>query len=658
MKTRKNKKGISLIVLVITIIVMIILAAAIIISISNSGIVNRANEAVNETNEAQLKQLVTLAWSEAFLKETTEVKNDAYYLKEVANYLKDNGVTDAVLQKYEIVATVNGATLTSKVNEYGFYYDRIYIGEEMMSGVATRFGYVLHEDGSAEYYQEINGAMLCVRAYSANTAIYSKGQAKLGNLEATVSNDGNAFVANGVTANVSEIEQKEIQYGYEYEATVAGETWVVAVDSQNNMTLYKTTASDEKEEETVQITGHGHYIQNSSGTKKAYVSFDGKNIAVEYNGEMRLYTLTSRKQIVHKGIIPEGATYYVGVEGTSGDYTTATATYVAGDPFPETVNVGDIYVYGDYEYRYKMGFVFICWGELEDATGWGVFLAKDRTKTEYEPVLTEINGNPITTMAYTYVNCTNLVVAPKIPNTVTMMSRAFGGCTALTTAPTLPENLQIMYEIFMDCSSLNTYVGSTETAGYLTKYVIPTSVTKLSYAFDDCTSIIATPNWSNLSLVADMGSVCRGCTALTTVTAIPSGVTDLGQAFYGCKSLKAAPSLTKATKLETLWNTFYGCEAMTSAPSTIPSTVKNMEGTFEGCAALTKAPTIPSSVTDIDFTFSGCVNLTGTVTINCTPTSYSGTFYKTVKSIRLAGTCPSNIKELLTYDGTGYNITY
>ena len=38
------------------IIVMIILAAAIIISINNSGIVNRANEAVEKSNEAELKK--------------------------------------------------------------------------------------------------------------------------------------------------------------------------------------------------------------------------------------------------------------------------------------------------------------------------------------------------------------------------------------------------------------------------------------------------------------------------------------------------------------------------------------------------------------------------------------------------------------------------
>ena len=55
---RKNKSGISLIVLVITIIVMIILAAAIILSLSNSGIIGKANKAKTDSDTANLKEYV------------------------------------------------------------------------------------------------------------------------------------------------------------------------------------------------------------------------------------------------------------------------------------------------------------------------------------------------------------------------------------------------------------------------------------------------------------------------------------------------------------------------------------------------------------------------------------------------------------------------
>ena len=55
----QKNKGISLIVLVITIIVMIILAGSIIITLSNSGIINKANEAVDLTNDKQMQEYIT-----------------------------------------------------------------------------------------------------------------------------------------------------------------------------------------------------------------------------------------------------------------------------------------------------------------------------------------------------------------------------------------------------------------------------------------------------------------------------------------------------------------------------------------------------------------------------------------------------------------------
>jgi len=60
----KNKRGISLIVLVITIIVMIILASAIILSLRSSGIIGRANEAKTKSDIANAKEVIALAYAE------------------------------------------------------------------------------------------------------------------------------------------------------------------------------------------------------------------------------------------------------------------------------------------------------------------------------------------------------------------------------------------------------------------------------------------------------------------------------------------------------------------------------------------------------------------------------------------------------------------
>ena len=100
----KNKKGISLIMLVITIIVMIILAAAVVVTLSNTGIINKADDAVTKTDKSQVTYLATLIWSEEYMggKRGDTLKED------VLDRLKD--YTD----DYNIDVTDKGVTVTDK----------------------------------------------------------------------------------------------------------------------------------------------------------------------------------------------------------------------------------------------------------------------------------------------------------------------------------------------------------------------------------------------------------------------------------------------------------------------------------------------------------------------------------------------------------------
>ena len=68
---KKQKRGISLIVLVITIIVMIILAAAIIISLNNNGIINSANEAISKTDYKAVNTAAQLAYADIIMGKDT-----------------------------------------------------------------------------------------------------------------------------------------------------------------------------------------------------------------------------------------------------------------------------------------------------------------------------------------------------------------------------------------------------------------------------------------------------------------------------------------------------------------------------------------------------------------------------------------------------------
>ena len=104
----QKRTGISLIVLVITIIVMVILAGAIILTLNNSGIIDKATDAVEQTNLATVKQLTQMAWAEAYAGgERTEERLKAA----VDKALSDNKVDTS---KYVIEVTTSGVTVTKK----------------------------------------------------------------------------------------------------------------------------------------------------------------------------------------------------------------------------------------------------------------------------------------------------------------------------------------------------------------------------------------------------------------------------------------------------------------------------------------------------------------------------------------------------------------
>ena len=60
MKNLSKKGGISLVALVITIIVLIILTGAVILSFQDGGIIDRAQQAVTDNNEAVLEEKITM----------------------------------------------------------------------------------------------------------------------------------------------------------------------------------------------------------------------------------------------------------------------------------------------------------------------------------------------------------------------------------------------------------------------------------------------------------------------------------------------------------------------------------------------------------------------------------------------------------------------
>ena len=296
-------------------------------------------------------------------------------------------------------------------------------------------------------------------------------------------------------------------------------------------------------------------------------------------------------------IVPSGCTY-ITADGT---------TIEAGGAMPEPSD-HDQFVTVDYTYTYSL------YGGVAWPAGWGVEV-NDQTKSSYSALLSEINGEPVTSLASSFWGCTNMTTAPAIPSSVTLLECAFQGCSSLTTAPQ-----------------------------------IPSGVTDMGSAFRGCTSLTVAP--SIPSSVTDMESTFYECSSLVTAPVIPAGVTSLRSTFTCCTSLVTAPVIPSG--VTSLYDTFEGCSALTAMPA-IPQTVTTMEFAFYGCTSLTAVTEIPASVTNMAYTFAGCTALTGEVVIQASPSVYGGCFEFTTQPIALTGS-GSNLAELAATSSNG-NVT-
>lgn len=139
----------------------------------------------------------------------------------------------------------------------------------------------------------------------------------------------------------------------------------------------------------------------------------------------------------------------------------------------------------------------------------------------------------VTSMYGTFYNCTNLKVAPELPDTITNMNQTFEGCSGLIKASE-----------------------------------IPTSVTSLNQTFSGCTSLTVAPAIPDG--VTDLYGTFDGCTNLTTASAIPESVNEMGATFQNCTSL------TGTITINATLNYKDGCFKGTVKPIVLKGTSPNL----------------------------------------------------------------------------------
>lgn len=186
--------------------------------------------------------------------------------------------------------------------------------------------------------------------------------------------------------------------------------------------------------------------------------------------------------ITIENIIPNGGIYTI---ASTGEVRVGDGVSV----FPETTETGDIYVYGDYEYRYGYSYYFedyegegswissISGNLFKDGEkiGWGVAV-RDNSKSSYGEILGYINYQPVNSLSFTFYKCKNMATAPEIPDTTVTLYHAFDS-SGVRVAPKIPNSVKYMWCAFRECKSLKTASA------------IPAYVKQLGYCFIGCSSL-------------------------------------------------------------------------------------------------------------------------------------------------------------------------
>lgn len=180
------------------------------------------------------------------------------------------------------------------------------------------------------------------------------------------------------------------------------------------------------------------------------------------------------------------------------------------------------------------------------------------------------NYEKVTSLYSTFKKCTQLKVAPEIPETIKEMFCAFSQ-TGVTKAPIIPKNVE-----------------------------------NLAYCFE-VTPIIEMPDIPEG--VENLTGTFSGCSKLVKITKIPSSVKTLRCLFANCENISDVPEYFRISNgVTNIQQLFYNCKKL-----------KNIKDNF----------VIPSSVDDVRQTFSGCVNLQGEILMDTTPSYFINCFQST-----------------------------
>ena len=347
-----------------------------------------------------------------------------------------------------------------------------------------------------------------------------------------------------------------------------------------------------------QVVDPQNYVLSEGST---IVTFTDEYLAQLKNGEYVVQivsndkTATGTLNIENK--LPLGAKYYTDVP-EDGDYTKG--TLITDIIAPQT---GDVFIYGDYEYRYNMyqetdgtWYPFEDWWYYETIPeGWGMDYIGENNSSPTNPVGL-INGKAVTCAISAFFLHTEVEYAPLLPNSIVNMSYAFCRCENLKYVPNMPSN-----------------------------------ITEMAHCFVDCYKLTESPNLLNCNNLTNIEGA-YWCSGLKILPELPNSVVEASSVFEECNSLIDVSYFV------------------------IPENIVDTYAMFAYCVNLQTAPVIPEHVTSLWRTFRGCTSLQGVIEINGNITEYRQCFEKVdMSKITLTGTCEAAIKQNIANTGKNGN---
>ena len=453
---RRTSSGVTLIALIITIIVLLILAGVTIAMImGDNGILNQAINAREQTQQAKEKEESILAQYEELLNNGVNISGD------------DEEVTDDI---WKISKDITGKT--SKVN---IYLESIYYKPTFKEFFAREFVLIMLKNSyGMPFYDATDG----VDFYLDYVYLQSSDQDR----EEFDSMDNTYY----------RMYEKYIIYEFSLMSDISDE--LSEEEQKNEIKDLLQTHEEEFSEMGIDVMlKYEEILQEYNQKYGSILEMPEEMKNTEYT---IIYPDGSSENLIGEELITNRVRVPVNENGEYNFVITAMDDYEKG--YNVTINnIGDYMVeIGDYIYTYNCvpALPIESYGEWQqtisdanidmnitdyrlDFNGWNVY-AKDNTKTEYEEILEEVNGEKVTAMYGTYAGCGNLTgfteekmaeyqanesndivdmyknININIPDTITIMFYTFSN-TDLFIGPIIPENVEIVSEIYSGCDNLD-----------------------------------------------------------------------------------------------------------------------------------------------------------------------------------------------------------